>query len=121
MILVQILGGAFLAFALSRVVLRWRDHVLSSKELLFWLLVFGGSLTVLLVPRLASIVARFLGIGRGADAVVYGSIVLLLYLVFRIYVHLENIEYRLSAMVREIALAQSKEMSSESGVGVEQE
>jgi hypothetical protein len=112
MMLLRILGGFFLVFVISRVVLRWRDRSLLPRELIFWVFVFGGILTVLLVPALSGRLARFFGITRGADLVVYGSVVLLYYLVFRMYVSLENITYKLTLLVREIALAQSEELSS---------
>ena len=72
---------------------------------------WGYSLPVVLVPSLSAWLARLFGIGRGADLVIYGSIVLLFYLVFRIYVQLENIEYKLTTLVREIALVQSTDAS----------
>ena len=104
---IQILGILFLLFALSRVILRWRSHRLALSELVLWVFVFGGILTVVLAPSLSARLARLVGIGRGADLVIYGSIVLLFYLVFRNYIQLENIEYKLTTLVREIALAQS--------------
>ena len=104
---IQILGVLFLLFALSRVILRWRSHRLALSELVLWVFVFGGILTVVLAPSLSARLARLVGIGRGADLVIYGSIVLLFYLVFRIYIQLENIEYKLTTLVREMALAQS--------------
>lgn len=111
MMLVQVLGSFLLVFVISRVVLRWRDHSLSTRESILWVFVFGGILIVLLVPRVSVNLAHFLGIGRGSDVIVYGSVVLLYYLVFRIYVSLENIEHKLTVLVREIALAQSEELS----------
>jgi hypothetical protein len=111
MMLLRILGGFFLVFAISRVVLRWRDRSLLLRELIFWMFVFGGILTVLLVPAVSGRLARFFGITRGADLVVYGSVVVLYYLMFRIYVSLENIKYKLTLLLREIALAQSEKQS----------
>lgn len=110
---IQILGVLFLLFALSSVILRWRSHRLALSELVLWVFVFGGILTVVLVPSLSAWLARLLGIGRGADLVIYGSIVLLFYLVFRIYIQLENIEYKLTTLVREIALTQAQDSSVE--------
>jgi hypothetical protein len=109
---IQVLGVLFLLFALSRVILRWRSHRLALSELVLWVFVFGGILTVVLVPSLSAWLARLLGIGRGADLVIYGSIVLLFYLVFRIYIQLENIEYKLTTLVREIALTQTQDSSA---------
>jgi hypothetical protein len=118
---IQVLGGLFLLFAISRVVLRWRDHSLSVRELVFWVLVFGGILSVLLAPEMSSGIARYLGIGRGTDVVVYTSVVVLYYLVFRIYVRLENVQHQLTLLLRELALMQSMEPSPIAEAGPEAE
>jgi hypothetical protein len=110
MILLQVLGTLFLFFAISRVLLRWHDQSLSTRELVFWCLVFAGILIVLLFPDLTVKVAHLLGITRGTDVVVYGSVVLLFYLVFRIYVRLENIQHQMILLFRALALIQSTEL-----------
>jgi len=66
--------------------------------------VFGSAIVVVLFPSLSGAVAKFMGIGRGVDAIVYTSITLLFYLVFRLYVYLEDIRHEITDLVRKLAL-----------------
>ena len=56
------------------------------------------------IPKFLDEIAHQIGIGRGIDAVVYGSVVLLFYLVYRIYVKAEFIEHEITSLVRKFAL-----------------
>ena len=55
-------------------------------------------------PDLTTIVAFWLGINRGSDVVVYASILLLFYLIFRTNILLENLRHDLTQLVRTLAL-----------------
>lgn len=66
----------------------------------FWMLACG----VLWVPESTSRLADILGIGRGADVVLYFGMVILFYMVFRVYVRIEKIERDITKVVRKIAL-----------------
>jgi hypothetical protein len=104
---IQILGALFLVGALAHVALRWRSRSLGAGQLLFWALVFGGILVVLLVPQASVQVAHLLGVRRGTDIVVYGSMALLFYLVYGLYVRLENLQRRMTRMLRELAIKET--------------
>jgi hypothetical protein len=109
----QIFGSLFLIYAISRVIARGRDRTLSITELIIWMSIFGGILFFILDPSLSIVVAGFLGINRGADAIVYGSIAILFYLIFRTYVMLENLEHKTTLLVRELAILKSVELNSQ--------
>ncbi len=104
----QILLTIFLIFALSRVVLRFKGGNVSLPGLLFWGLLFGSAIVFVLIPGVTSEIAKQLGIGRGADAVVYTSIVVLFYLVFRLYVYIQDIRQDITDIVKTIALKDAK-------------
>jgi hypothetical protein len=104
---IQILGALFLVGALVHVALRWRSRSLGAGQLIFWALVFGGILLVLLVPQASVRVAHLLGVRRGTDIVVYGSMALLFYLVYGLYVRLENLQRRMTRMLRELAIKET--------------
>lgn len=59
-------------------------------------------------PGVTQRLADFLGIDRGIDSVVYFSIVLLFYLIYRSYVKLEHLEQEITKVVREDALEEFK-------------
>jgi hypothetical protein len=71
-----------------------------------WLWSIGvvGGLVVIWYPDTASFIANVVGIGRGADLVVYLGIVLLFVLVFQLHVSHVRLERQLTKIVREEAL-----------------
>lgn len=101
---VQIIFGGFLIFAVSRVILRLKDGTLSLKNFIFWTGLFIVALVGVINPELTSVAARVLGINRGSDGVVYASILLLFYLIFRTNILLENLRHDLTELVRKLAL-----------------
>ncbi len=106
--IIQILAFVFVTFAASRAVLRARDKKISVGELFLWLAIWGGLIFVVFFPGITSYFAQLLGIGRGVDVIVYVSISLLFYLIFRLYVKLEETEREITKLVREHALNKRK-------------
>jgi len=111
--LIQILGSIFLVFALSRVYLRIRDRSLKISEMVMWVIIFGSILLFVVDPEITSTLADFVGLRRGTDLVVYASIALLFYLIFRISVLLENIKYSQVLIIRGIALMQHNDTAED--------
>ncbi len=101
---IQILLVIFLLFALSRVVLRFRGGQITLGEFLFWGVLFSGAIVGIILPDETTKFANALGITRGVDLVVYASIVALFYLVFRVYVAVENLRHEITGLVRKLAL-----------------
>ena len=106
--IVPILVTIFVAFAVSRVFLRLRAGDMSLGEFLFWLGIWGAIEIIVWVPKVLDKIASQIGIGRGIDAVVYGSVVLLFYLVYRVYVKAEFVEHEITSLVRKLALKEKK-------------
>ena len=104
----QILLILFLLFAISRVILRLKDGNLTLGEFLFWFGLFTFALIGVVEPAFTSYVAGILGIGRGADVVIYGSIALLFYLIFRTNIHLEETRHEITKLVSLIALQEKQ-------------
>ena len=103
---IQTLLSFFILFALSRVLIQVRQAKISIGAFLFWTSLFIFALVGILDPRLTSFVARWLGIGRGSDVVIYISIALLFYLIFRLSITLEETKREITELVRKIALDQ---------------
>jgi len=99
----------FLLFASSRVLLRFRGGILSFFSFIFWISLFGFALLLVLFPIVSGSIARFLGVGRGADVVIYVSITLLFYLIFRAYIFLEDIKHDITEIVKKQALKDAEE------------
>lgn len=102
--LIQIIIILFILFAVSRVVLKYKESNISLGELALWLFFWLAAAAVVLWPGSTSFLANLLGVGRGADLIVYLSIILLFYIVFRIFVKLEKIERDITKIVREVGL-----------------
>lgn len=94
----------FLFFSISRVVLRIRSGSLSWFAFVFWMTLFGVGITIVIIPGITTQLARELGIGRGVDAVIYTSVVLLFYLVFRLHILVEDLRHEMTEIVRKMAL-----------------
>jgi hypothetical protein len=106
--IIQFLIVIFALFALSRAVLRFKDNKLTIKELAFWILVWIGVIIVSFLPSITGLLSSFLGIGRGIDVMVYVSIIVLFYLIFRLYVKAESLEKELTFVVRKLSLDNEK-------------
>lgn len=68
---------------------------------LFWLMV----IVAVWVPNFLTKLANILGIGRGTDLVLYVSVVVVFYFIFRIYVRIERMESNITKIVRDDALS----------------
>lgn len=101
---IQILIIAFLLFAISRVILRFKDRTISIGELIFWMLLWIGAGVITLLPQSTDFLAKILGVGRGVDAIIYIAIIILFYGMFRLYVKMEHIEHEITDIVRKTAL-----------------
>src|SRR3989344_5327219 len=104
MIITQALITLFIIFAISRVVLRFKEGKISLVALIGWFLLWSWVELVIWIPGITTDIANILGIGRGADLIIYSSIVVLFYLIFRMYVKLEDTEREITELVRKIAL-----------------
>src|SRR4030042_2319643 len=111
----QFILFSFLLFAFSRVVLRFREGTISVGIFLFWSAIWLLATVGILEPQFTTFVANKLGIGRGADAIIYLSLLLLYYLVYRTNVQIENIREEITKLARMIALSKEKNTKKDSG------
>ena len=111
MSILQILVLIFSLFALSRVILRAQDKKLNLSEFIFWMLIWTSLIILAFFPSISTYFAGLFGIGRGVDIIVYISIGMLFYLIFRLYVKLEEIEQNLTVIVRKLTFMEKNERS----------
>ncbi|MBI4149877.1 DUF2304 family protein [Candidatus Woesearchaeota archaeon] len=93
----------FVLFAWSRALLRYRDHAISLGEFIFWTFIWGAVIALTTFRTRLSFVADIAGLKRPVDVLIYFSIVLLFYLLFRLYVKMESVEQNMTKVIREIA------------------
>ena len=104
MLIIQILLTAFFLFAVYRVILRYTQKDLHLSALIGWLIFWLAGIVVVVFPDTTFYFAKLVGIGRGADLVVYIAIALLFYIIFRLMVRIERLEKNLTKVVRTDAI-----------------
>ncbi len=101
---IQLILSLFLLFAVSRVYLRFREGSINLGAFLFWFGLWILAIFSVFNPEFTNYWAKLLGVGRGADVLIYISIALIFYLIFRTNVMIENLREEISRVVREVAL-----------------
>lgn len=104
MSIIQVLIIVFALFAITRTILQFKRGAVTREWLLFWILFWAGAVTVAALPQTADAVARLVGVGRGADVVIYLSLIVIFYLIFRLYVKIEQVEGEITRLVRKLSL-----------------
>lgn len=102
--LIQFLFSLALVIGLIMTWRRARQEAIRRFEAVIWSAVWIGAGVVIWRPEVSSIFARWLGIGRGADAILYAAIVVLLILVFNLHVAHHRLERKLTDLVQAQAL-----------------
>ena len=101
---IQIIAIIFALFALSRATLRLKDKSINSIQFIFWGLIWVAVIIIAFVPNITSSISNILGIRRGIDVLIYLGMILLFYLIFRLYVKIDRIERDITKIVRKITL-----------------
>ena len=105
---IQILMILFALFAWSRAALRLKRKELGPGEFVFWSVILVGVIVFASLPGILDDVSQFVGVQRPIDLAVYASIILLFYLMFRIYSAVESQSQQMTKIVREIAIRKRK-------------
>ncbi len=113
-IIFQVLFSLFAFFAIISVIKRKKTGEIGKKGAFFWVLFWLSTLVAVLWPESTNILANSLGIGRGSDFVLYISIIVIFYLLFRLHIKIESIGRDVTKVVRKEALDNSYEDSTNS-------
>lgn len=76
----------------------------SSAIYTFWILIWLLIIIFAFMPELSNPIAKIFGIARGLDFLIIVSIILVFYLIFKLYMKVDKMQQDLTALVREIAL-----------------
>ncbi|MES0341971.1 MAG: DUF2304 family protein [Candidatus Humimicrobiaceae bacterium] len=104
---IQIIAIIFAIFALTKVILRLRKRKLTINEFIFWASIWTILIVLSIFPDISNNIASFFGFGRGLDFFIVSSILIIFYLIFRIFVKLEELDSKIAKLTRNIALKQS--------------
>ena len=101
---IQYVLVTFAFFAALGVFIRFRKGGMRLFHLGMWWMLWAGVVVVALLPDTTSLVARWLGVTRGADTALYFAMVLAFYLLFRTFGKIEDLDRQLTRVVRANAL-----------------
>lgn len=102
--LLQYFLSFLILLIIYRVVIKWRQGILTSRDVIFWIGFWFVVGIIILLPETTSFMAEVVGVGRGADLVVYLSIVLIFYIIFQMTIKIEKIERNITKVVRTVAM-----------------
>lgn len=82
---------------------------MSTRGALFWLLCIVAADIAVIQPEITTTIANRFGIGRGVDFVVYLSIILIFFILFRLHLKVESISRDITELIRQRALDEIEE------------
>lgn len=104
-IVFQSLFVLFSIIAVVSVVNRGKKSELSKKATIFWTIFWVAVIVVVIWPDSTQKIADYIGIGRGVDLVIYISVAVIFYLLFRLNVKIENLNRNITKVIRTDALS----------------
>ena len=100
----QIIILIFALFALSRVFTNLGHKNLEKVEATFWMLFWAMVIFIAIFPQIIDGLANLFGVTRGVDLAIYFSILLLAYLIFRLYAQINSMEKKITKIIRTVAI-----------------
>jgi len=95
-------------FVILKAISAFRTGQAGTRILFAWVAMWLGAIVIVWQPSLTDRVAGFLQVGRGTDAVLYLSLLLIFYLLFRAWVAYEKMRREISDLAREMAILARK-------------
>jgi hypothetical protein len=79
-------------------------HQIGVRIGLLWFAVWIAAAIVIADPMVSVRLARAVGIGRGADLVVYSAIIVMVFGFFVVYLRFKRLEHEITVLVRHLAI-----------------
>jgi hypothetical protein len=111
----QIFLILFAIFGLVRAGKQYNTHKISRHWFALWGLVWVLLILAAIFPSVIDNLAHAVGVERGADLLLYISVVVLIYATFRTMVLTQKLSEEHTELVRQIALHNAKEASNKVG------
>lgn len=102
----QIILIIFFILALVKVFLKYRSGDLNLSGTVYWTVFWIAAGFIVLLPDASFFLARFAGIGRGADFIVYVSLAALFFLIFKMMIRIERLNKDVTKLTRKITLSE---------------
>ncbi len=81
---------------------------LRRRDAMLWLLFWTAGAVAVVRPDVTSVIADFLGIGRGADLVFYCAIPILSFGIWMLYIRLRRVRREITLLVRQMAILEGE-------------
>lgn len=104
MFLFQLLFTVFALLAIASVVKKKKDGRFGAKSMIFLVLFWVLAIVAVLWPDSTTILANRFGIGRGTDFVLYISVAVIFYLIFKLHIKIESLNRDVTKIVRKESL-----------------
>jgi len=114
---IRILILLFALFAWSRVVINLKTRKFSLIEFILWSIIWLSLIVVDIFPTILSTITRIFGTSSGTGLLVYLSIILIFYLVYRISSQIDEHRKAITKLTRHIAIidAELREIKESKG------
>jgi len=116
--MIQVLVTIIALIAALGLVKRMKKGSIGLLAGISWTAVWILAIIVVWNPLVSNRLASWLGVGRGADAVLYSAVVILLYALLRLHARMESLEHALSELVKKIALDRAFQKDSKKDPGI---
>ena len=108
--IIRYVATGIIVIIYGQLVLRVIKDKTSLFKIFFWLFFWAGALVLIwLPPNTIDKIGQFFGVEKGLDLVVYISIIILFYIVLRIYNKVDKLQKDITKLVRELAKRDAKE------------
>ncbi len=112
MSIIQIFILVFVVFVWWRLYRRWQKDELNIHEFIEWFLFWLVVAVLAILPDTTSYLANLLGVGRGVDLIIYLALLVIFYLLFKIFVKLKKDERDITKIVRSLSLKDDQDKKS---------
>lgn len=109
MIFLKIIITLFILSTLLKLFKTKKSGKISTSNFILWSILWVSVGIVFYRPELSTQLALTLGIGRGADLLIYASIIAIFYLIFKILARLEKINTDITKITRSIAINKAED------------
>jgi len=101
---IQIIATVIILIILGQLIIKVIKDKASIIKIVFWVIFWSLSLVIIWLPRdIIDSVGEVVGVGRGIDVLVYFSIILLFYNNLILNDKIDNLERKITLIVRKIA------------------
>ncbi len=104
----QLLLASIILFVIWRTHAAYKKKNLSESFVAVWTIFWLGVLILVFKQDLVSQAAHSLGVSRGVDLVIYISLIVIFYFVYKILVLINDLDGKITQIIRKIAINEAK-------------